>query len=71
MEVNSLGEGGALVRKKLVGFVNVSLEEPSVALDRFGERKIAGSIFSESFAESKSKLSAFRLEGEVKEVIAI
>jgi len=60
------GEARALVRKKLVGLTNVSLLEPSAALERFGERKMDGSIFSESLVsrESKSKVVAFLLVGE-------
>lgn len=60
------GEGGAFVRKKLVGLANVSLLEPSAALDRFGDRKMEGSMFSESMVsrESKSKVVALRLVGE-------
>jgi hypothetical protein len=47
-EERSLGEGGALVRKKLTGLVKVevSLQDPSGALERFGDRKMIGSIFS-------------------------
>jgi hypothetical protein len=73
-EEKSLGEGGAFVRKKLVGFTNedVSFEDPSATFERLGERKIAGSMFSESLAESKSKDSALRFEGEVRvEVMAV
>lgn len=67
-------EAGALVRKKLVGLVKeaVSFDEPSRALDRFGERKMTGSMFSESLVLSKSKDSALRFGGEVRfEVIAV
>ena len=59
-EEKSLGEGGALVRKKLVGLRSVSLLVPSGALERFGERKMTGSIFS----ASSSKVVALRLVGE-------
>ncbi len=61
------GEARALVRKKLVGLTNVSLLEPSAALERFGERKMDGSIFSESLVsrESKSKVVAFCCENHV------
>ena len=66
---------GALVRKKLVGLVYeaVSFEDPSRALDRLGERKTVGSIFSASWVLSKSKDSALRLGGEVMlfEVMAV
>jgi len=60
------GEGGAFVRKKLVGLTNVSLLEPSAAFERFGERKMEGSMFSESMVSkgSKSKVAALRLVGE-------
>jgi len=57
----SLGEGGALVRKKLVGLRRVSFPVPSGHFDRFGERKIIGSMFS---ALSSSKAWALRLLGE-------
>jgi len=56
----SLGDGGALVRKKLVGLKRESLPLPSGALERFGERKMTGSIFS----KSSSKAVALRLVGE-------
>ena len=59
---NSLGDGGALVRKKCCGFTR-SLELPSGFLDRFGERKIIGSMFSE-LSLSASKAEALRLLGE-------
>jgi hypothetical protein len=42
----SLGEGGALVRKKFWG-LRRSLGLPSGFLERFGERKMNGSMFSE------------------------
>lgn len=58
-EEKSLGEGGALVRKKLVGFRRVSLLDPSGAFERFGE-KMTGSIFS----ASSSKVVALRFVGE-------
>ncbi len=47
-EEKSFGEGGARVRKKLVGLQSVSLDAwvPSGCLDRFGERKMTGSMFS-------------------------
>jgi len=61
----SLGEGGALVKKKLTGLVKVSLHDPSGALERLGERKMIGSMFSES---SWSKAVALRLVGEVRVV---
>lgn len=45
----NVGEGGARVRKKFVtGLQSVSFAEPSGHFDRLGERKITGSIFSES-----------------------
>jgi hypothetical protein len=49
-----------------VGFVNeeVSLLEPSGHLDRFGERKMTGSMFSE-LSLSTSKAEDLRLTGEV------
>jgi hypothetical protein len=58
----SFGEGGALVRKKFVGLMR-SLELPSGFLERFGERKIMGSMFSE-LSLSASKAEALRLLGE-------
>ena len=64
----SFGEGGALVRKKFCGFRR-SLELPSGFLERFGERKIMGSIFSE-LSLSASKAEALRLLGEVRAEIA-
>jgi len=64
-EERSLGEGGALVKKKLVGLVKVSLPDPSGALARLGERKMIGSMFSES---SWSKAVALRLVGEERVV---
>jgi hypothetical protein len=57
----SLGEGGALVKKILVG-LRVSFPVPSGHLDRLGERKI-GSMFSQL---SSSKAAALRLLGEVR-----
>jgi hypothetical protein len=57
----SLGEGGALVRKKLVG-LSRSLELPSGFLERLGERKAMGSMFSA--LSSASKAEALRLVGE-------
>lgn len=42
----------------------VSLLEPSGHLDRFGERKTTGSMFSESLL-SRSKVEDLRLMGEV------
>lgn len=51
------GDGiGARVRKKLVGLVyeEVSLDDPSRAFDRLGERKMVGSMFSASLVLSKS-----------------
>lgn len=48
----SFGDGGAFVRKKLVGFTNVSFDDPPDAFERFGERKMIGSIFSESFVSN-------------------
>ena len=42
----SLGEGGALVKKKLVGLRRVSFPVPSGHFERLGERKIIGSMFS-------------------------
>ena len=57
-----MGEGGALVRKKLVGLTKeVSLLLPSGHLERLGERKMMGSMFSEL---SSSKEAALRLIGE-------
>ncbi len=50
-----------MVRKKFVG-LRRSLELPSGFLDRFGERKMMGSIFSE-LSLSVSKAEAFRLLG--------
>lgn len=63
-EEKSLGEGGALVRKKLVG-LRRSLEVPSGFFERFGERKMMGSMFSE-LSLSASKVEAFRLLGDVR-----
>lgn len=61
---------GVRVRKKFTGFwkVAVSLEEPSDALDRFGERNWIGSMFSESNSvlDEKSKVSTLRFEGELR-----
>jgi len=63
-EEKSLGEGGALVRKKLVG-LRRSLEVPSGFLERLGERKMMGSTFS-ALSLSASKAEALRLVGEVR-----
>ena len=50
----------------------MSFEDPSRALDRFGERKMVGSMFSASLVLSKSKEAALRFGGEViVEAIAI
>ena len=65
----SFGDGGALVRKKFCGFRR-SFELPSGFLDRFGERKIMGSMFSE-LSLSASKAEALRLLGEEREDNAI
>ncbi len=48
-EEKSLGEGGARVTKKFCGLQrgeDVALLEPSGHLDRLGERKMTGSMFS-------------------------
>lgn len=66
-EVKSLGEGGARVRKKFVGLR--AAEVPSGFLERFGERKMMGSMFSE-LSLSASKVEALRLLGEVRAEIA-
>jgi len=66
-EVKSLGEGGARVRKKFVGLRGA--EVPSGFLERLGERKMMGSMFSASLV-SASKAEALRLLGEVREEIA-
>jgi hypothetical protein len=58
----SLGEGGALVRKKFWG-LRRSLGLPSGFLERFGERKMKGSMFSE-LSLSASNAEALRLLGE-------
>lgn len=63
-EEKSLGEGGALVRKKLVD-LRRSLEVPSGFFDRLGERKMMGSMFS-ALSLSASKAEALRLMGEVR-----
>ena len=63
-EVKSLGEGGARARKKLVGLRGA--EVPSGFLERFGERKMMGSMFSAS-SLSASKAEALRLLGEERE----
>lgn len=54
------------------GLQRVSLEWlPSGCFERFGERKMTGSMFSELSAQSsKSKVVALRLVGEVKDVMA-
>jgi len=62
----SLGDGGALVRKKLMGFWR-SMLEPSGDLSFLGERKCVGSMFSES---ESSKEEALRLVGEESVEIA-
>lgn len=50
----------------------MSLDDPSRALDRLGDRKIVGSIFSASLVLSKSYDSALRLGGDVTvEVMAV
>ena len=64
----SFGEGGALVRKKFCGFSR-SFELPSGFLERFGDRKMMGSMFSE-LSLSASKAEALRLLGEVRAEIA-
>jgi hypothetical protein len=64
----SLGEGGALVRKKFCGLTS-SLELPSGFLERFGERKMKGSMFS-VLSLSASKAEALRLLGEVRAEMA-
>jgi hypothetical protein len=53
-----------LVRKKSVGLRRF-LEEQSGFLERFGERKMMGSMFSE-LSLSASKASALRLLGKVR-----
>lgn len=58
----SLGEGGALVRKKFCG-LRRSLGLPSGFLERFGERKMNGLMFS-ALSLSASKAEALRLLGE-------
>lgn len=67
---------GVRARKKFAGFwkANASLEEPSEALDRFGDKNCRGSMFSESKSsvEEKSNVSALRFEGDFRvEVSAI
>ena len=57
----SMGEGGAFVKKKLTGFWRVSTLDPSGDLSFLGERKRVGSRFSEL---SSSKDVALRLLGE-------
>ena len=61
VSVASVGEGGALVKKKVGGFEYVSLGSPT-ALDRLGDSKNIGSTFSESSSDSNDV--ALRL-GEV------
>lgn len=56
--LNSVGDGGALVKKKPVGF-----SSDEVPLDFLGEKKSTGLMFSVS---SSSKVSALRLRGEVR-----
>jgi len=60
---------GARVRKKLIGLHCVSLLEPSGCLERLGERKMTGSMFSE-LSLSTSNDVALRLDGEVRLVSA-
>jgi hypothetical protein len=64
----SLGDGGALVRKKLIGFWRASTPDPSGDLSFLGERKRTGSRFS---ASSLSREDALRLVGEAREEIAV
>jgi hypothetical protein len=59
----SLGEGGALVKKKLTGLRRGSFPVPSGHFERLGERKMIGSMFSQL---SSSKAAALRLLGEVR-----
>lgn len=68
----NVGEGGARVRKKLVmGLQRVSLDEPSGHLERLGERKLTGSMFSaSSLLKSDSYVWALRLVDEVRVVMA-
>ena len=63
---NSLGLGGAFVRKNLdrLGLRKVSLLVPSGHLERLGERKMIGSMFSA--LSSSSNDEALRLVGEVR-----
>jgi hypothetical protein len=63
----SLGDGGAFVRKKLIGFCRVSTLDPSGDLNFLGERKRVGSRFSVS---SLSKEEALRLLGAERVEIA-
>jgi hypothetical protein len=62
MDEKSFGEGGALVRKKFCG-LRRSLGLPSGFLERLGEMKMKGSMFSE-LSLSASKAEALRLLGE-------
>jgi hypothetical protein len=64
----SLGEGRALVRKKLTGFWRVSTLDPSGDLSFLGERKRIGSRFS---ASSLSKEEILRLLDEERPEIAV
>lgn len=64
----SFGEGGALIRKKFCG-LRRSLELPSGFLERLGERKMMGSMFSAS-SLSASKAEALRLLGEERAEMA-
>lgn len=64
----SLGEGGALVRKKLTGFWKLSILDPSGDLSFLGDSRWIGSTFSES---ESSKEAALRLVGEESVEIAI
>ena len=56
------GEGGAFVRKKLVGFCGTSMEEPQGDLSFLGKKR--GSLFSMSSEVSNERVDALRLAGE-------
>lgn len=68
-EKSLVGDGGALVRKKLTGLTTDSLLLPSGHLERLGERKMTGSTFSASSSSSKDAALRFTADEGVDRAI--
>jgi hypothetical protein len=64
-----VGDGGALVRKKLTGLTTDSLLLPSGHLERLGERKMTGSTFSALSSSSKDAALRFTADEGVDSAI--